>query len=128
VVEEFQLSHNDGSPLSFIRFLPDEPLTPVRHFHSRYDSKVIIWDRVGNTREEHEYDEDIHSAARPAFIVEGDWIVSAITRRQLLWLPETRRPAYCGSYAVRGHMVAIGSAAGEISLMDMSAINGLQLA
>jgi hypothetical protein len=56
-------------------------------------NKVIVWDRMTDSMEEYDHDQDSHPSLKPTFIVDQGWIVSVRTGRRLIWLPESRRPS-----------------------------------
>jgi hypothetical protein len=97
----------------------------VRHLDPDDGHKVIIWDRMADAVEEHDYDEDSHSSLKPAFVDDQGWTVSIRTGRLLFWLPESRRPRFYSSFATYESLIATGSEAGVLSLVDMSPFEGL---
>jgi hypothetical protein len=99
----------------------------VRYLEPYDDNKVIVWDRVADAVEEHDYNQDTHSSLRPPFDYDQGWIVSVRTGRRLLWLPQSRRPFFDNkenSFATHGNLIATGSGDGVVSLMDMSPFAG----
>jgi WD40 repeat protein len=124
-IKMLQSKHIIGFRPHFVRFSPREALVLVRYFELKYESKVVIWDCPSDTMEAHDYDEDRHSASKPDFSIEENWIVSNRTGRQMLWLPESRKPFY-RVFTARGNLVAIGSETGELSLLDMSPFMNLR--
>jgi hypothetical protein len=75
--------------------------------------------------EEHDYDEGSHSSSKPTFREDQGWIVSVRTGRRLFWLPQNRRPWPSNSFATHESLIAAGSEAGVLSLLDMSPFEGL---
>lgn len=124
-IEIFQSKRNGGYLPHFIRFAPHEPLAFARHWDHRCDSKVIVWDRVNDTVDEHDYDGDIDAVLIHNFYVREGWIVSGRTNRRLLWMPESRRSGCGVSIATHGDMFAVGSGGGVFSLFDMSPLISL---
>jgi WD40 repeat protein len=118
--EIFRSKGSDWGFPHFIRFSSNESLMLVRRLGAYYDGKVIVWDRVTNAVEEHDYDQDTHSSLNPAFHYDQGWIVSVNTGRRLIWLPERRRPYNGISYATHGNLIVIDSEPGVLSLLNLS--------
>jgi WD40 repeat protein len=123
--ELFHSNSHDGRSPHLLRLSSNESLTFVRHLEPDENDKVIVWDRITDAMEEHDYDQDSHSSLKPVFVEDRGWVVSARTGRQLFWLPESRRPSCRDSVATRGNLIAIGSSTGVLSLLDMSPLGGL---
>jgi hypothetical protein len=124
--ESFRSKWNYGSDPNFIRFSSNEPLVPVQHSNSYYDNKVIVWNRMTDAVEEHDYDQDSHSSLKPTFGEDRGWIVSIRTGRRLIWLPESRRSLpYRTCFAIHGNLIATGSSSGVLSLLDLSPFEGI---
>ena len=107
-----------------IRFDPIGLLFSLRHLEQD-ENVVIIWDRSRNAVETCAYDENIHSALKPAFAAESGWIVSTRTRRQLLWLPKERRPLVTSQFVANGEMFAVASYENKFTVLDMSRLSSL---
>ena len=106
----------------YLKFLPNGPLSFVRPIYEDEDG-VDIMDCTSGTVAKFPYDENVHSAAKPAFRKRGNWIVSTRTGRRLLWLPSDRMDGWYGRFVVNGNMIAIGSAQGRFTLLDMSRLS-----
>jgi WD40 repeat protein len=123
--ESFHSKRNNGRCPHFLPFPSNEPLVHVCHLDPYYDNKVIVWDRMTDAVEKHDYNQDSHSSSKKAFGADQGWIVSMKTGRRLFWLPESRRPWLSGSFATHGNLIAIGSKTGVLLLMDMSPFEGI---
>lgn len=113
-----------GPTPQYIRFDPTGLLFSLQHFNLD-EKEVIIWDHSRNAVETRAYDENIHSALKPAFALEEGWIMSTRTRRRLLWLPEDRRSYSTSQFATNGEMIAVASIAGKLTVLDMSQLSSL---
>ena len=56
----------------------------------------------------------------PAFVIEDGWILSSTTGRRIGWLPATRRPFPSSLYTSRGTYLAIGTASGGVTILDLA--------
>jgi WD40 repeat protein len=118
--ESFLSKWNEGHFPHFLRFSSNEPLALVRRLDPDDGNKVIVWDRMTNAVEEHDYDQEIHSPVNPAFDCDDQgWIVSVRTGKRLFWLPESRRPFYRHSFATHGNLIATASSIGVLSVLDL---------
>ena len=79
----FQPDSIDERAPHCVRFNPTEPLSLLRQL-KQDESEIIIWDHAHNFMETCAYDEKVHSALKPTFVIEGSWIVSTRTSRRLL--------------------------------------------